>query len=149
MLVSGPMDGFPDFIERFSIPTQYENWKPSMKVHNEYASIGSQLPWFLINIETALNLPFLLNFMMEKVNADGSITETYTATPVGVSKWAGYPALIVDLTSETATINGRIYLEPETEIILREQYYELGTSRKTIIESTVQDLKFNQPMSNM
>ena len=31
-----------------------------MGVHNEYAQIGSQIPWFALNSETFLNLPFLV-----------------------------------------------------------------------------------------
>lgn len=145
MLVSGPMDGFPDFIERFTIPATMDNSLTSTW-GEIFTQIGNQVPWFALNLETILNLPFVLNYLAESTVPDIIQFDRYL--PVGEQFWAGYQALIVDLAFDTGFPAGRILLEPETGIILREQYYVPG-SKKIFIESSIQDLKFNQPMPTM
>jgi hypothetical protein len=147
MLVSGPLDGFPNFIERFSIPAGFEIEDRSMGVHNEYAQIGSQIPWFALNSETFLNLPFVLNYLADSTMSDGLQNVSYI--PVGEQIWAGHQVLIVDLVFDSDFVMARVHLEPDTGIVLREQYYAPESNRKTVIESNLIDLKFNQPMPTM
>ena len=147
MLVSGPMGGFPNSIERFSIPSDFKDGDWSMRMGSEYAQIGSQIPWFALNIETFLNLPFVLNYLANSTVSDGFQTLTYI--PVGEQIWAGHQALIVDLVFDSDFVLARVHLEPETGIVLREQYYDPESNGKTIIESSLNDLEFNQPMPRM
>jgi hypothetical protein len=146
MLVSGPLDGFPSFIERFDLPTIMENYDPRRIQGEIITQIGSQLPWFVLNIETVLNLPFVLNYLAESTLPEIIQFDRYL--PVGEQFWAGYQALIIDLISDTGFPAGRILLEPGTGIVLREQYYVPG-SKNVFIESNIQELKFNQPMPTL
>ena len=147
MLVSGPMGGFPNSIERFSIPSDFKDGDWSMRMGSEYAQIGSQIPWFALNIETFLNLPFVLNYLANSTVSDGFQTLSYI--PVGEQIWAGHQALIVDLVLDSGFVMARVHLEPVTGIVLREQYYDPESNGKAIIESKLKDLKFNQPMPAM
>jgi hypothetical protein len=146
MLVSGPLDGFPNFIDRFTIPAQM-GMPEQIMWGDEYAEIGTQLPWFTIHLETIMKFPYVLKYLVQNPAMD-SITEV-SYTPAGEQKWAEHQAIIVDLFLETGTSIGRIYLEPETGIVLREQYYAPGSNRKTIIESSLRELKVNQPVPLM
>ncbi|MGW8227155.1 MAG: hypothetical protein ACWGOY_15545, partial [Anaerolineales bacterium] len=146
MLVSGPVDGFPNFIDRFSIPAQM-GIEETFKWGEEYAQIGSQWPWFTIHLETLMKLPYVLKYLGQNPGLDGITDVTYT--PVGEQKWAEHQAIIVDLIQETGTSIGRIYLETKTGIVLREQYYAPGSDRKTIIESSLRELNLNQPVPSM
>jgi len=146
MLVSGPKNEFPDYVERFDIPGGMDIGDRAT-YGSAYALIGSQLPWFTLNLETILGIPYVLNYLSE-----ASITEdlsSVTYTPVGMDVWAGHQALIVDLKSEGGVPIGRQTLEPVTGIILREQYYALGTVGKRYIESSLEELAFNQGMPNL
>jgi hypothetical protein len=142
MLVSGPLDGFPNFIDRFTLPANMDVGD-GFAWGDEYTNIGSQWPWFTIHLETLMKFPYVLKYLGQNPGLDGITEVTYT--PVAEQKWAGHLALIVDLIPETGTSYGRIYLEPETGIVLREQYYAPGSNRKIIIESSLQELKFDQP----
>jgi hypothetical protein len=145
MLVSGPLDGFPDYIERFTIPAPMDDsWTSTWG--EVYTQIGSQVPWFVLNLETVLNHPFVLNYLASSMMSEGIQTASYM--PVGEQFWAGYRALIIDLISDSGIPVARVYLEPESGIILREQYYFSG-SKRIFIESNIKDLKFNQPMPTM
>ncbi|MFN2265986.1 MAG: hypothetical protein ACK2UM_17145 [Anaerolineales bacterium] len=146
MLVSGPLDGFPNFIDRFTLPADMD-MAQGITWGDEYANIGSLWPWFTIHLETIIRFPYVLKYLGQNPALDGIIEVTYT--PVGEQKWAGHQALIIDLIPETGTSYGRIYLEPETGIVLREQYYAPGSNRKIIIESSIKDLKINQPKPRM
>ena len=142
MLVSGPLEDYPDFIERFTIPAPMDDsWTSTWG--EVYTQIGSQMPWFVLNLETVLNHPFVLNYLASSMMSEGIQTSSYM--PVGEQFWAGYRALIIDLISESGIPVARVYLEPVTGIILREQYYVPG-SKRVFIESNIKDLKFNQPM---
>lgn len=147
MLVSGPVGGFPNSIERFSIPSDFKDGDWSMRMSSEYAQIGSQLPWFTLNLETVINLPFVLNFLANPTMTGGIQTVSYT--PVGEQIWAGHQALIVDLILDSGFVIAQVHLDSETGIVLQEQYFDPASNGKAIIESKLKDLKFNQPMPAM
>ncbi len=146
MLVSGPLDGFPNFVERFDLPASMDDGDRIMS-SEIYAQIGSIVPWFILNFETVLELPFALNYMAGSTFSQG--WEFIRYSPVGEIPWAVHQALIFDLITDSGITIGQVYLEPETGIALREQFYEPGSNRNTIIESSLIDLKFNQPMPNL
>ena len=145
MLVSGPVGEFPNFIERFSIPSDFEFGDMSWRESSEYAIIGSELPWFYLNIETIINLPFVLNYLGYSTLSGRS--EIYT--PVSEQIWAGHKAIIVDLSLDSGFVMAQILLDSETGIVLKEQYYDPASNGKVIIESQLKDLKFNLPMPTM
>jgi len=146
MLVSGPVSDFPNFIERFSIPSEFEFEDLSRRESSEYALIGSELPWFSLNIET-LFLPFVMNYLSNSTISGGIPPESYT--PVGEQIWAGHKAIIVDLVLDSGIVMGQILLDSETGIVLKEKYYDPASNEKVIIESQLKDLKFNMPMPTM
>jgi len=146
MLVSGPVNEFPNFIERFSIPSDFEFDDLSRRESSEYAIIGSEVPWFSLKIET-LFLPFVLNYLSNSTISGGIPPESYT--PVGEQIWAGHKAIIVDLVLDSGFVMGQILLDSETGIVLKEKYYDPASNEKVIIESQLKDLKFNQPMPTM
>jgi hypothetical protein len=147
MLVSGPVEEFPNYIERFSIPSDFEFGGLRWRESSEYAKIGSELPWFSLNIETIINLPFVLNYLMNSTVYGGIPPESYT--PVSEQIWTGHKAIVVDLILDSGIVMGQILLDSETGIVLKEQYYDPASNGKVIIESQLLDLKFNQPMPTM
>ena len=146
MLVSGPLDGPPNYIERFEIPASKISGHQSMRGES-YARVGSRLSWYTLNLETVFKLPFVLNYLSDSTDHQGRQVAHFSA--IGQQVWAGYQALVVNLISDTGFPLGQILLEPETGIILREKYFEPGSNKRTVIESDVRELKINQPMPTL
>lgn len=147
MLVSGPIGEFPNNIDRFIITSQFDQSFQVPDNSEMYRQIGSSWPWYTINLETMFKFPYLVNYI-NQLNSRG-LGQNLTYTPVGEQDWAGQPALIVDLVAENGNPLGQVYLDPETGITLREQFYDLSGKQKPVIVSSLLDLEYDQPMPNI
>lgn len=147
MLVSGEMNEFPDFIDRFIINSQYDQSFQEWDNSEAYRQIGSSWPWYTINLETMFRFPYLVNYI-NQLNSRG-LGQDLTYTPVGEREYAGHPALTVDLVAEDGNPLGQVYLDPETGITLREQFYDLSGGKKPIIVSSLIELVYDQPRPTM
>ena len=146
MLVSGPVDEFPILIERFNIPGSPDIGGPGM-TGDLITRVGSQVPWFAINFETLVEMPYVLNFLAKSTMWERPTSISYAVRDE--QEWAGVKTLVVDLYVSGGHPLGRLNIDPLTGIALREQYYDPDWLEKTIIESNVIQIEYNQPMPTM
>ena len=143
MLVSGNADNKPNFIERFDIPGSLEIGGQVLR-GDLMTRVGSQVPWFVLDLKALFELPYVLNFI-----ADTNFLDDQSRIYYGIwdkEEWAGVQTLVVELFDGRAHKIGRINLDPATGIALREVYYDPNPPFDTIIETSVSEIIFDQPI---
>jgi hypothetical protein len=147
LLVSGPKVGFPDYIEKIFIPPETPSSMRGVFGTFAYSNLGSQYPWFGINTETIYKFPFVMNYLYNQV--EPVLRSGFNISTVDESEWAERPALIVDLTSQQGQLMARLWVDLQTGVILREQYFDPDQEGRVIVESSLSEINFNNSIPTM
>jgi hypothetical protein len=147
LLVSGPTEGFPDYIEKIFLSGEIRTSRMGLFGTSGYSKLGSQYPWFTTKTESVFLFPFAINYLFESINQE--LQQEIDFSTAGEMDWAGWNTVIVDLTSQEGILLGRLWLEAQRGIVLREQYLDPSSSGKVIIESSVTRINFDSSMPTM
>ncbi len=147
LLVSGPTEGFPDFIERIILSPESSSSRIGLIGIPGYSKLGSQYPWFSIKTETVYLFPFAVNYLFNTINQE--LLQNVTYSIIGESTWAGRNAVIVELTSQEGILFARLWLEAQRGIVLRELYFDPVLNDKVIIESSLTNIDFDNSIPTM
>jgi hypothetical protein len=114
---------------------------------NGITKLGSRYPWFSIKTGTIFLFPYAINFLFESINQE--LLQDFKFSTVGERDLAGRKAVIVELTSPEDVLIARLWLDAQIGIVLREQYFDPVSSGKVIIESSLSDINFDNPIPTM
>ncbi len=147
LLVSGPTEGFPNYIEKIFLSPRSPSSQTGLFGAASYLKLGSQYPWFSIKSETAFQFPYAANYLLNTINQE--LFKNFSISTIDKAIQAERNTIIVELTSEEGVLLARLWLETESGIVLREQYFDPHSSGKIIIESTVSKIDFDHPRPTM
>ncbi|MCK5643072.1 MAG: hypothetical protein KAJ19_19850, partial [Gammaproteobacteria bacterium] len=147
LLVSGPMQGSANYIEKIILSNESSSSKRGLFGPSGYSKFGSQYPWFSIKTETVFKFPFANNYLF--ISIDQELQQGLTFSPVGEEVWAGQDAVIVDLISHDGRLYATLWLDSLTGINLREQYFDPDLNGNVIIESSISKIDFDKSMPTM
>lgn len=109
---------------------------------DDYSRLGSQVPWFYLSSESIISTPYLANFFFI---ADYDFPpQRLFFQAVEESIWAERPVLIVNATDGGANLLATLWLDSQTGLALREQFFSADSESHVRLETTVQQVAYNQ-----
>lgn len=139
--IIGPPQGIPDSIEKIILSSQTSpNWL-GFNNASEYAKLGSIYPWFSIKTETVFLFPFAINYLFNTIETNFLLNSKLSV--IGEGNFADRAAVIIELTSPEGNIYARLWLDTQTGIILKEQFYDPHDIDKVVIESSLRKIIFD------
>jgi len=110
---------------------------------DDYARVGSQLPWFFLSNELVFNSPFLIRFYFTGILNFPPSRLFFLA--VGEDELLNLTTVIVDAIDLDGNRSARLWLESQTGIVLRAQYFTPGSSQEAPLEVKVSRLSLDVP----
>lgn len=110
---------------------------------DDYARVGSQLPWFFLSNELVFNSPFLIRFYFTGI-LDFPPSRLFFLA-VGEDELLNLETVVVDAIDLDGNRTARLWLESRTGIVLRAQYFIPGSSQEAPLEVKVSRLSLNVP----
>jgi hypothetical protein len=107
----------------------------------DYARVGSQLPWFFLSNELVFNSPFLIRFYFTGIVNFPPSRLIFLA--VGEDEMLDLETVIVDAIDLDGNRAARLWLESRTGIVLRAQYFLPGSSQAAPLEVKVSRLSLD------
>ena len=143
--LSGTLDSNPDYIERIN-PTSLGP-RPAGFLYsiNDYARLGSQIPWFYLSSEMIFT-PYMINFFFISDYDFPPNRLHYQVIDEG--EWAGRQAVIVDVIDQNGRIQARQWLDSTTGIILRELFFGYGPDDGILLETNITRIEFDVEFPN-
>jgi hypothetical protein len=149
--LGGPARGEPNSAEiivgrsYYAVPVSFPN------SIDDYARLGSQLPWFLLNSELVFNSPYLSNFYFTGIDSLPPINLRYEA--VGEDHWIGRRAVVVQATDLDGHLVARYWLDNHMGIALRAQYFDPRAEHEAALEISLAqlnlDVEFPEEITNL
>jgi hypothetical protein len=139
--IIGPPQGIPDSIEQIILSHKNSPTWLGFSGTTDYAKLGSQFPWFSIKTETVFLFPFAINYLFNTIDQDFFLNASLSV--IGKEIIADRESVIIGITSPENNTLGKIWLDTQIGIILKEQYYDPLEFEKVIIESSLRRFRFD------
>jgi hypothetical protein len=139
--IIGPPQGIPDSIEQIILSHKNSPTWLGFSGTTDYAKLGSQFPWFSIKTETVFLFPFAINYLFNTIDQDFFLNASLSV--IGKEIIADRESVIIGITSPDNNTLGKIWLDTQIGIILKEQYYDPLEFEKVIIESSLRRFRFD------
>jgi hypothetical protein len=140
--LSGPLNGKADGVER--ITPGSTGYRPTIFHFDDFARLGSQIPWFYLSDEMSYT-PYMFNFFLI---ADYDFPpHSIIFQAIGEEEWSGQWAVVVDVSDRSGKILARQWLDSTTGIVLRELFFDAGTQGRILLETNIAKIAFDKKFS--
>lgn len=137
----GQVDGKVDRIE--SITFDGVGPQPTTFLHGreDYARLGSQIPWFYLSAEIIYSNPYMTNFFL--IGDYDFPPQRIRYQVIDEQFWADRPVILVEATDNHGIRRAYLWLDSLTGITLREQFFSADSADEIRLETSVSHIKFD------
>lgn len=138
--ISGPLDGLPDAAKFVAGPSE-DNPMRGLRGIDDYARLGSQIPWFYLDQQDVMYSPFVRNLYYLVHHEWPPAREKFRVT--GESVWLGRPVVVVEQLNERGQLVARFWLDQQLGISYRDQYFANGQDEDLLLEVYLLNFEFD------
>lgn len=140
--ISSPLAGNELSLEEITPSSRGPGYLSLLHGSDDYSRLGSQVPWFYMSSESIISIPYLANFFFI-ADYDFPPQRLYFRA-VEESTWADRPVLIINATDGAGNLQATLWLDSQTGLALREQFFSADSDSHVRLETTVQKVAYNQ-----